>query len=128
MNDMGTFRISVEIDNPATPGERYNVHSVLVATGSELSWFPARALESLGIERHERRQFRLIDGTLVERSVGAAFVYVAGKRTTDDVVFGEGDDQSRLGARSLEGLNLLVDPVSRRLVDAGARTAAAGSF
>ena len=126
MNDMGTFRISVEVENLARPGERRVVQSVLVATGSELSVFPASTLESLGIERHERRQFRLIDGTIVERSVGAAFVHVAGKRATDDVVFGEPGDLARLGARSLEGLNLLVDLVNRRLVDAGPRPAAAG--
>jgi hypothetical protein len=47
---------------------------------------------------------------------------------SDDVVFGEASDMVLLGARSLEGLNLRVDPVSKSLVDAGpvpAATAAA---
>ena len=48
-DDMGTFRVNVEIENPARPGERRTLTSVLVDTGAELSWVPAEALESLGI-------------------------------------------------------------------------------
>lgn len=46
---------------------------------------------------------------------------------TDDVVFGEPGDLMLLGARSLEGLNLRVDPVTRQLVDAGPVPAAASA-
>ena len=55
---------------------------------------------------------------------GAAFLYVLGTTATDDVVFGEPGDLTLLGARSLEGLNLRIDPVSRRLIDAGPAPAA----
>jgi hypothetical protein len=82
-------------------------------------------LESLAIEPYSRWRFRQADGTLLERWTGPAFVYAAGKRTTDDVVFGEPGDLVLLGARSLEGLNLRIDPVSGRLVDAGPAPAAA---
>ena len=44
--DMGTFRVDVEIENPANPGEKRTISSVLVDTGAELSWFPAEVLES----------------------------------------------------------------------------------
>lgn len=124
MSEMGTFRISVEVGNPARPGERRAVSSVLVDTGSELSWIPAPVLEALGIERYERWRFRQANGTIVERWVGPAFIYAAGKRATDDVVFAEAGDQSLLGARSLEGLNLRVEPTTRQLVDAGPAPAA----
>jgi len=43
------------------------------------------------------------------------------------VVFGESGDLTLLGARSLEGLNLRVDPVNKRLVDAGPAPAAAAA-
>ena len=46
-------------------------------------------------------------------------VYVAGVDATDDLVFGEPGDLILLGSRSLEGLNLRVDPVSKQLIDAG---------
>jgi predicted aspartyl protease len=119
MADMGTFRISVELENPARPGERRRVENVLVDTGGELSWIPADVLEALGIERFSQWRFRQANGTIVERWVGPAFIHAVGKRTTDDVVFGEPGDLVLLGARSLEGLNLRVEPATRRLVDAG---------
>jgi hypothetical protein len=49
---------------------------------------------------------------------------VAGKRAADEVVFGEPGDLVLLGARSLEGLNLRVEPANKRLVDAGPAPAA----
>lgn len=125
MSDVGTFRIDVEVENPARPGERRRVERVLVDTGAELSWIPADILEALGIERYSRSRFRQANGSIVERWVGPAFVHAVGKRTTDDVVFGEPGDLVLLGARSLEGLNLRVDPVTRQLVDAGPVPAAA---
>ena len=123
--DMGSFRVDVEIENPARPGERRRVTSVLVDTGAELSWVPAATLDSLGIERYKKWHFRQADGTILERWVGGAYIYVAGKRTTDDVVFGERGDLVLLGARTLEGLNFRIEPVTRQLVDAGPAPAAA---
>jgi predicted aspartyl protease len=122
--DMGTFRIEIEIENPARPGKRRALPSVLVDTGAELSWIPADVLESLGIERRSQWRFRQADGTVLERWTGPAFVYAEGKTAMDDVVFGEPGDLVLLGARSLEGLNLRIDPVSKRLVDAGPAPAA----
>ena len=124
---MGTFRVAVEIENPARPGNRRRIEAVLVGTGAELSWFPAEILESLGIERYDTWRFRQADGTILERSTGPAFVHVAGKRATDDVVFGEPGDLVLLGSRSLEGLNFRIDPVTRQLIDAGPAPAAVGA-
>ena len=125
MSDMGTFRVDVEVENPARPGDRRRVEQVLVDTGAELSWIPAHTLEALGIERYAKMRFRQATGVIVERWVGPAFIHAIGKRTTDDVVFGEPGDLFLLGARSLEGLNLRVEPATRQLVDAGPVPAAA---
>jgi predicted aspartyl protease len=124
MSDMGTFRIEVELENPARPGERRRVGNVLVGTGADLSWFPADVLEALGIERFSKWRFRQANGTVIERWVGPAFIHAVGRRATDDVVFGEPRDLVWLGARSLEGLNLRVEPATRQLVDAGPVSAA----
>jgi len=126
-DEMGTFRIDIEIENPRYPGARRAISSVLVDTGAELSSIPADILESLQIERRSRWRFRQADGTVLERWTGAAFIYAEGKTATDDVVFGEPGDLVLLGARSLEGLNLRVDPLRKRLVDAGPAPAAAGA-
>jgi predicted aspartyl protease len=119
IDDMGSFRINVEIENPARPGERRAFQSVLVDTGAELSVFPAEALESLDIRRYKQLLFRQADGSVFARWVGSALIHAAGTLTTDDVVFGDPGDLVLLGARSLEGLNLRIDPVGRRLVDGG---------
>ena len=127
MNDMGTFRVDVEFKKPAQPGVRQLVRSALVDTGSELSWCPAPVLESLGIARRQVMRFRQATGSIVERWTGAAFVYAGDATTTDEVVFAEPGDRVLLGSRSLGGLNLVVDPISKRLVDAGAMPAAAAA-
>ena len=126
-DDMGTFRVDVEIENPARPGQRRTIQSVLVDTGAELSWIPAEALESLGIERYNKWHFRQADGTILERWAGGAYIHVAGKRTNDDVVFGEPGDLVLLGSRTLEGLNFRIEPVTKQLVDAGPAPAAAAA-
>ena len=126
-DDIGTFRTDIEIENPARPGERRAVSSALVDTGAELTWVPAIVLESLGIQRLKMLRFRQADGTILERYVGAAFVYAGGTVTTDDVVFGAPGDLVLLGARTLEGLNLRVDPRSKQLVDAGPAPAASAA-
>jgi len=125
-DEMGTFRVDVEIQNPGPPGERRTLESVLVDTGAELSWLPAALLESLGIARVNVRLFRQADGTVLARWTGGVIVRVAGVQTWDEVVFGEPGDLVLLGSRSLEGLNLRIDPVSKRLIDAGPAPAAAG--
>jgi predicted aspartyl protease len=125
--DMGSFRVDVELENPARPGPRRAVQSVLVDTGAELSWFPADVLDALGIQRRKLVRFRQADGTALERWTGPAFVYAEGTSATDDVVFGETNDLVLLGARTLEGLNFRVDPVTKRLVDAGPLPAAVGA-
>jgi predicted aspartyl protease len=125
VDDMGTFRIPVEIENPARAGDRRTLASVMIDTGAELSWFPADVLDSLGIRRLKLARFRQATGTIVERWTGPAYIYVAGTWTTDEVVFGESHDLVLLGSRTLEGLNLTVDPVNKRLIDAGPAPAAA---
>ena len=55
---------------------------------------------------------------------GIVVITVAGKRTGDDVVFGEPGDLTLLGSRTLEGLNFRVEPVTKQLVDAGPAPAA----
>jgi predicted aspartyl protease len=127
VSEMGTFRIDIEIENPAQPGRRHALRSVLVDTGAELTWCPADVLDSLNIARRKLVRFRQADGSVLERWTGPAFVYAGGTSATDDVVFGEASDMVLLGARSLEGLNLRVDPVSRSLVDAGPVPAAAAA-
>ena len=127
IDDTGTFRIEVEVENPARAGERRSFRAVLVDTGAELSVFPANVLDEIGVERLKRLRFRQADGTTIARWTGSARIYAANTVATDDVVFGEPGDLTLLGARSLEGLNVRIDPVTKQLVDAGPMPLAAVS-
>lgn len=121
---MGTFRTDVEIENPIRPGDRRLIRAALVDTGAALSWFPKDILESLNVERRKVWHFRQADGSVLARWTAEVRVHAGGTSTIDEVVIGEPGDLVLLGARSLEGLNLRVDPVSMRLVDAGPAPAA----
>ena len=119
MTDMGTFRTSIQIENFAERGRLVTLDNVLVDTGSEYTWVPRPLLESLHVPVERTRLFRVADGRAIERDLGFAIVHTAGAFAPDFVVFAEPTDMTLLGARSLEGLNLRVDPVSKLLVDAG---------
>ncbi len=123
-DDMGSFRVDVEIENLARPGERRTLRALLVDTGAELSWVPAEILESLGVERNNQWRFRQANGTILERWTGSVLLHFAGRRVADEMVFGMPGDLVLLGSRSIEGLNLRVEPVTKRLVDAGPAPAA----
>lgn len=123
-SDMEDLRVEVEIGSPIT-GARRVVDSVLVNPDATLSWMPADVLEELAIERRKVWQFLRADGSIVERPTGSVIVRAAGVETFDLVVFGEPGDPVVLGARSLGGLNLRIDPLNRLLVDAGPAAAAA---
>ncbi len=100
------------------------MRQALVDTGAELSWVPGDVLRSLGIAPHKQWRFRQATGQVIERWVGPALIYAADTVTTDDIVFGEPGDLILLGARTLEGLNVRVEPREKRLVDAGPAPAA----
>ena len=124
MSDMGTFRTTIKIENPLKRGELRELPDTLVDTGAELTWAPRAVLEELGITRQKQLGFRTADGRAVYRDIGYAIVHAGGTETIDEVVFAEPGDMILLGARSLEGLNLRVDPRSKQLVDAGPIVAA----
>ncbi len=66
----------------------------------------------------------MADGQKITRSVGFAIVRVNKSFTVDEVVFAERGDLLLLGARSLEGLSLMVDSGQKKLVAAGPLRAA----
>jgi predicted aspartyl protease len=96
-----------------------------VDTGSEFTWVSERRLERIGIGREKKDvPFVLANGQEVTRSVGFAIIRFDKYFTIDEIVFAEPGDLQLLGARTLEGLNLMIEPVRRRLVAAGPLPAA----
>jgi predicted aspartyl protease len=61
----------------------------------------------------------MANGASASRSVGFAIIRLGEHFTVDEVVFAETGDLALLGARTLEGLSLVVDPRRKKLVAAG---------
>jgi predicted aspartyl protease len=125
VSEMGIFRITIGVENIAQRGAVQYITDTLVDTGSELTWIPRETLQSIGVAVERQRAFIVADGRRVERDIGYAIVHASGSVTVDEVVFAEESDFALLGVRSLEGLNLRVDVVTKQLVDAGPVLAAA---
>ena len=87
---MGTFRVSIEVGDPA--GQRYEAVEALVDTGATYATLPAPLLQSLEVVPHTRDTFVLADGSgwsVISGAPGSGY--------------------------ALEGLRLAADPVGRRL-------------
>lgn len=122
---MGTFHTNCKIENPSDRSASAVIRRLLVDTGSEFTWVSQRMLERIGIAREKKDvPFVLANGQKVTRSVGFAIIRLDKFFTIDEVVFAEPGDLQLLGARTLEGLNLMIEPGKRRLVAAGPLLAA----
>ncbi len=122
---MGAFHTSCRVENHIDRSRFVRIPKLLVDTGSEYTWIPATKLEKIGVGR-EKKDLRLVmaNGEVVTRSVGFAIVCVGRNLTIDEMVFAEPGDLIFLGARTLEGLNLIVDAIRKKLVAAGPLPAA----
>ena len=122
---MGTFYARCKLENPSDRSKSIVIPRLLVDTGSELTWVSERMLERIGIGREKKDlRFVLANGQEVTRSVGFAIIRLAEYFTIDEVVFAEPGDLQLLGAHTLEGLNLIIEPARRRLMAAGPLPAA----
>jgi predicted aspartyl protease len=117
---MGTFHISALIQNHIERDKCISIPKLLVDTGSEYTWLPGTTLDNIGVKREKKDlAFIMANGTIITRSVGFAIIKVDEYFTIDEVVFAEKGDLALLGARTLEGLNLTVNSVKKKLVAAG---------
>lgn len=111
---MGTFNCMVRF--ASLDGERSVEIDALVDTGASYSIVPAAILRRLGVEPTDRHRVTLADGRQVIYDLGQAQATVDGRNTTTWVYFGEHDGPPLLGAYTLEGLRLAVDPYERKLI------------
>jgi predicted aspartyl protease len=117
---MGTFYTHCIFQNHVDRKRQFRVPKVLVDTGSEYTWISESTLERIGVDREKKDlPFVMANGQQITRSVGFAIIRVGEAFTTDEVVFAEKGDLLLLGARTLEGLNLVVNSRDKKLVAAG---------
>lgn len=119
------FSIGCRVENHVHRDRSVTVSRMLVDTGSEYTWIPAAKLEQIGVVREKKDiQFVMANGQLVTRNVGFAILRVGAAFTIDEVVIAEAGDLILLGARTLEGLNFMVDSSRKKLVASGPLPAA----
>ena len=113
---MGTFTWPLRVSD--MDSRRTISFEALVDTGAAYTILPGRQLRDLGIEPTGQRRFLLADARRTYMDYGQAWVTIDGESVVTIVVFGEDDGPPLLGAYTLEGLGLAVDPVEQRLVPA----------
>ena len=116
---MGIFHRTVRLSS--LDGERSIELDALVDTGSSYTMVSGDLLRKLGILPVRRVPLELADGRLVEYDIGRALATVGGCTESTLVLFGEDHADPLLGAYTLEGLGLAVDPLHGRLIPAIAK-------
>ena len=111
---MGTFKWPLRISS--MDGQQSRDIEATVDTGAAYTTLPTGLLSELGVVPMGQRRFLLADGRGVFMDYGQAWASVSGDSVITLVIFGEEDGPALLGAYTLEGLALAVDPVEQRLV------------
>lgn len=111
---MGLTHVMVRVGNPGNGGRTDDV-LCLVDSGAVYSLIPGVVLRQLGIEPHATREFVLANGEVVTRRLATATFEYDGRRGDSMVIVGEPGDDPLLGATTLEGFGLVLDPFRREL-------------
>ena len=85
-------------------------------TGATTTVIPGSALRRLGIVPTKQETFESAGGGRVELDMAEAKALVAGRETTTWVIFGQEGTAALLGAYTLEGVLLGVDPYGQKLI------------
>lgn len=125
---MGTFRVGCKVANIANSQRTATVDKLLVDTGGDYTWLPAKVLEKIGVKREKKDiAMTMAGGQTMTRDVGFVLLRADEFFTVDEVVFAEPGDLLLLGARALRGFNASVDAKRKKLIAAGPVMAAAGT-
>lgn len=117
---MGTFYTGCLVENHVHRGRSARIAKLLVDTGSEYTWISEKTLSHIGVVPEKKDVvFVMANGQTVTRQVGFAIIRAGKNFTIDEVVLAQSGDLQLLGARTLEGLNLTVDPRQKKLVASG---------
>ena len=116
---MDTFSSPLEVI--AADGSRTATVAALVDAGSTYTCLPASLLRELGIVPYRRIRSELADGSIVEDDLGIVNIRVQGVYTPTLAIFAAEGAPALLGAYTLEGALLAVDPVRQRLAPTYAR-------
>ena len=111
---MGLTFVKVRVGNPAN-GRFSEEVNCLVDSGAIYSLVPAAVLKKLRIKPHSTREFVLANGEVIRRRLATATFEYDNRCGDSMVIVGEPGDDPLLGATTLEGFGLVLDPFRREL-------------
>ena len=111
---MGIFNITIQIAN--RNGDRFEDVEVMADTGAVTTVIPRPILAGLGIAPTRRETFQYAGGQQVQLDLAEARARVSERETNTWVIFGEDGMSPLLGAYTLEGVFLAVDPYNQQLI------------
>ena len=111
---MGTFNITIQIAN--LNGEHFEDVEAMADTGAVTTIIPRPILAGLGITPTRRETFQYAGGEQVQLDMAEARVRVSERETNTWVIFGEEGMSPLLGAYTLAGVFLAVDPYNQQLI------------
>jgi clan AA aspartic protease len=112
---MGSFHVKFTIRNPGDLTRSLELEG-LVETGAHYTQVPQSLLEQIGVSPFGTRRVQYADGSVVSKPVASAEILIENELTPTVVLCGAPADLILIGALTLEGLNLGVDPVRKTLI------------
>ncbi len=113
---MGTFNWPIRLESMDS-AKSLEIEAML-DTSASYTIVPARLLKEIGISPIDKISLVLADGRTVEYDLGEARAKICGRSIPTLVIFGADDARALLGAYTLEGLRLAVDPTYAQLIPA----------
>jgi len=111
---MGLFNITIQIAN--LNGDHFEDVEAMADTGAVTTVIPRSILAGLGINPTRRETFQYAGGEQVQLDMAEARVRVSERETVTWVIFGEDRMSPLLGAYTLTGAFLAVDPYNQQLI------------
>lgn len=111
---MGKLTITIAVGDQQ--GARFEDLEVAVDTGSTFTALPKALLERLGVPVTRTARARTGDGGTVPVDIGWTMVRLEGQVFPTQVTFADEGEPPQLGAVTLAGALLAVDPVGQRLI------------
>jgi predicted aspartyl protease len=110
---MGTFFYPITVSGPS--GRTIQIDA-LVDTGASFTSLPSQVLHEFGVTPVRRARLKLADRSSHIQELGEARAEIDGEAVATLIVFGEPGSPPSIGAYTLEGLMLGVDPINQTLV------------
>lgn len=117
---MGMTDITLTVSNPKISSKKQDVR-FLVDSGATYTSLPTTIVRKLNIKPSFEEKFSLADGSTIKRKIGNAMFVWRGREVASPVILGQPGDSALLGALTLEGLGVVLDPLKRQLHPADLR-------